>query len=159
MKLILPLLLVLVGLQGCPVQAPPGAVEPPPVETGLAVPEPVETSVVPDAVTAETAGATAEIPEGLAEAAAAPAEEAASVVVKSAAQMACEKKRGEWRGNGKGGSLCYYRTRDGGKTCQKSTDCEGYCLARSRSCAPVRPLLGCVAVLTQNGVPAEICLE
>jgi hypothetical protein len=158
-KLLLPLLLVLAGLQGCPAQAPPEAAEPPPAEAGLALPEPVETTVVPDAVTVETAGAVAEIPEGLAEAAAAQVEEPAPVVVKSAEQIACEKKKGEWRGNGKGGFLCTYRTRDSGKSCRKSADCEGYCLARSRTCAPVRPLLGCVAVLTQNGVPAEICLE
>jgi len=79
-------------------------------------------------------------------------------VDKSPAQIACEKSKGTWAGHD-GSFFCSHLTRDGGKSCRKASDCEGYCLARSRTCAPVRPLLGCVPVLTANGTQAEICLD
>jgi len=75
-------------------------------------------------------------------------------------QAACEKSGGRW---GKGGMagffVCYRDTRDAGKSCKAATDCEGLCLARSRSCAPVTPLFGCQDILDRNGRPETICID
>ena len=46
---------------------------------------------------------------------------------------------------------CITPTRDAGKSCRKAGDCEGLCLARSRTCAPIEPLFGCNAVLQEDG--------
>jgi hypothetical protein len=98
----------------------------------------------------------------LALAACTPEEEpaAADVAPASALQAACEKRDGRWgRGGAAGFFLCYEQTRDGGRSCEKGTDCDGVCLARSRTCAPVKPLLGCQEVLTDNGAPATLCVD
>lgn len=77
-----------------------------------------------------------------------------------AQRTACEKSGGRWGSGGHGDfNVCYRKTRDGGEACRAATDCEGLCLARSRSCAPVTPLFGCQDVLTENGQPGTICIE
>ena len=55
--------------------------------------------------------------------------------------------------------LCVKQTRDGGRSCTKATDCQGDCLARSRSCSPLTPLQGCHEILTSEGVRATQCRE
>lgn len=74
-------------------------------------------------------------------------------------QAQCEASGGRWGKGGIGAFLCYRDTRDAGKQCSRESDCEGLCLARSRSCAPVTPLLGCNEVLTEDGRPATICVD
>jgi hypothetical protein len=75
-------------------------------------------------------------------------------------QQACEKAGGRWgRGGAAGFFVCYRTTRDGGKSCRAATDCEGLCLSRSRSCAPVTPLFGCQSILDDNGQPETICID
>jgi len=75
-------------------------------------------------------------------------------------RLACEKQGGHW---GAGASdkffLCYRQTRDANKECSKASDCDGLCLARSRTCAPYTPLYGCQEVLTDNGQQATQCIE
>ncbi len=39
------------------------------------------------------------------------------------------------------------------------SDCQGECLARSRTCAPIRPLFGCNAVLMDNGAEVNLCID
>ena len=51
------------------------------------------------------------------------------------------------------------RTRDGGKSCKRERDCEGLCLARSRTCAPIQPLFGCNDILQDNGVMVTLCID
>ncbi len=80
-------------------------------------------------------------------------------VAKTAEQLACEKKGGKWSSVGKTGKTCVKQTRDAGKQCTKAGDCDGYCLARSRSCAPVTPLFGCNEVLQDNGRQVTVCLD
>lgn len=76
------------------------------------------------------------------------------------ARADCVKKGGRFGQGGTGGSfLCFQTTKDANKSCTKKGDCDGLCLARSRTCAPVKPLFGCNDVLTDNGVPATICIE
>lgn len=79
---------------------------------------------------------------------------------KSAAQVACEVDRGLWSRTGSGEIFaCVQRTRDGGKRCDSKSDCDGECLARSRSCSPLKPLFGCNEVLMDNGAAVTLCLE
>jgi hypothetical protein len=79
---------------------------------------------------------------------------------KSDAQRACERKRGAWSKIGKGElRACVYTTRDGGKSCDQESDCEGQCLARSGSCSPIRPLFGCNEVLQDNRARVTLCIE
>lgn len=73
----------------------------------------------------------------------------------------CEARNGIWGRAGEGGAgfVCFTRTRDTNRTCERSTDCEGLCLARSRTCAPMTPFLGCHEILTESGARATVCTE
>lgn len=87
-------------------------------------------------------------------------EPVATPAPKSEAQLACEDDDGTWARAGDGGGMaCIYNTRDGGKRCDSKDDCDGECLARSRSCSPIKPLFGCNAVLMDNGAEVTLCLE
>jgi hypothetical protein len=89
-----------------------------------------------------------------------PAAEAKPQAPKSEAQIACEKKRGQWLSTGVGQlRTCIFTTRDGGKRCTRESDCEGACLARSGTCSPIRPLLGCNEILQDNGARVTLCVE
>jgi hypothetical protein len=133
---------------GLPTTPAQGAAPPPPPVTAVAEPAPVP-----------AAGGT--VTE-----AAAPEPEVVPEVVpepppKSELQIACERKRGRWVGTGIGGGLmiCQFTTRDGGKSCTRESQCESLCLARSGTCAPVKPLLGCQEILQNDGSRATQCLE
>ena len=103
---------------------------------------------------------TAPAPAPAAEPAPPPPEPVATPAPKTEAQIACEKKRGTWARAGDGGGMsCIYTTRDGGKRCDNKDDCDGECLARSRTCAPIKPLFGCNAVLMDNGAEVTLCLD
>lgn len=134
----------------------PGKPTVPPVGAGAA-PVPVQTAD-PEKPKAETAPpAKPAAAPAQADTLAPPAEPAAP---KSASQLACEAKGGSWAVAG--GSLaraCIFRTRDAGKACRKQSDCEGLCLARSRSCAPVRPLFGCNDILQADGRQVTLCID
>lgn len=81
-------------------------------------------------------------------------------LLKSEAWIACEKRGGVWERAAAGSAaFCQMPTRDGGKQCRRSTDCEGYCLARSGTCAPVTPLLGCQDILNENGRMLTQCIN
>jgi len=75
-------------------------------------------------------------------------------------QVLCEKRGGNWSGVGSGIlRMCVFETRDNGKSCDRESDCEGVCLARSRTCAPVKPLLGCNEILQDDGARVTLCIE
>lgn len=75
-------------------------------------------------------------------------------------KAACEADGGRWGAGAAGGAfVCYTPMRDAGKPCSRGTDCDGLCLARSRTCAPVDPFIGCHETLTNSGLPATVCLE
>ena len=79
---------------------------------------------------------------------------------KSAAQIACEDDRGQWTPTGMGDlHICVFATRDAGKRCTRESQCEGVCLARSGTCSPIRPLLGCHEILQENGARVTQCIE
>ena len=72
----------------------------------------------------------------------------------------CEKRGGRFGTGGlSGGLVCFETPRDANKSCSKSTDCEGECLSRSRTCSPIKPLYGCQDVLTSTGKTTKLCLE
>lgn len=77
------------------------------------------------------------------------------------ARVQCTIDGGRWaKGGADGGFLCLRVPKDGGKTCEKSTDCStNICLARSRTCAPVAPLFGCNDIIGRDGRVATMCLE
>lgn len=81
------------------------------------------------------------------------------VTPKSDAQLACEKKGRIWGNVGNGGFACVSRTKDAGKRCERESQCDGVCLARSGTCSPFKPLYGCNEILQDNGARVTLCLE
>lgn len=75
------------------------------------------------------------------------------------AEAACTAEGGNWASGGSGGFLCITPTRDANQRCTTGRDCDGLCLARSMTCAPVKPLFGCHEVLGDSGVRATLCTD
>lgn len=72
----------------------------------------------------------------------------------------CLAGGGDYIRSGKGKNfICEGLPKDAGKYCAASTDCVGACLARSHSCAPVAPLLGCNEVLDSQGRTVTECID
>jgi hypothetical protein len=123
----------------------------------------------PEAAGSETAAPQAAPPTDATDAEVAEAEpepapkadlEETPVTPKSEMQLACEKKKGKWSRIGKGNfRACVFQTRDGGKRCEKESQCEGLCLARSGTCSPIKPLYGCNEILQDNGARVTLCLD
>ncbi len=81
-------------------------------------------------------------------------------IKKSRDQLQCEKRGGRWTKFGEGDArTCVKTTRDAGKSCKKKEDCQSECLARSMTCAPFDPLLGCNEVLQSDGRTVTLCLD
>lgn len=79
---------------------------------------------------------------------------------KTPEQITCERRGGRWSRIGDTQSrTCVQRTRDAGKQCRRDRDCDGVCLARSGTCAPVTPLFGCNEVMQDDGRRMTQCLE
>ncbi len=75
-------------------------------------------------------------------------------------RAACEKDGGRWgKVPGRDAFVCYRITRDANQPCRSERDCEGLCLARSRTCAPQTPFFGCHEVLSSSGVRQTLCTE
>ena len=111
-------------------------------------------------VAAEPDPAAAEQPEQPEADPEAAAEPAAVALPKPPEQIACERRGGVWSSPGASpGRTCITRTKDAGKQCRRETDCEGYCLARSATCAPAVPLFGCHAILQADGREVTLCLD
>ena len=150
--------------------APPAAGAP--VATDSARPD---TAAAGGPAPAQAAGPTAEAapPEAAPEVAAEPAPQptpepapqpaaapAVPAEVKSEIQRDCEKRGGTWSGVGSGVlRTCVFETKDSGKRCERESQCEGACLARSGTCSPVKPLLGCHEILQDNGARVTLCIE
>ena len=82
------------------------------------------------------------------------------VTPKSEMQLVCEKKGGKWARIGKGDKrACVHQTKDSGKRCERESQCDGVCLARSGTCSPFKPLYGCNEILQDNGARVTLCLD
>lgn len=81
------------------------------------------------------------------------------VPAKSEKQLACEKKKGRWVNTGGKTHTCVFNTKDANKTCTRESQCEGVCLARSGTCSPIKPLLGCNEILQDDGARVTLCIE
>ena len=79
--------------------------------------------------------------------------------IASPEEVVCLRKGGVWGGAGKAGQTCIKPTKDSGKQCTKESDCEGFCLARSGTCAPAIPMFGCNDILQDNGVMVTLCID
>lgn len=81
-------------------------------------------------------------------------------VPSSPEEAKCLKSGGVWATAGKGSAMaCVKPTRDAGKACTKQSQCEGFCLARSGTCAPITPMFGCNDILQDDGRRVTLCLD
>ena len=71
----------------------------------------------------------------------------------------CEADGGTFGRAPNGLNLCFRTPRDSGRSCTQNADCEGVCLARSRTCAPLIPLVGCNDVLIAPGRAITECRQ
>jgi hypothetical protein len=124
-----------------------------PSASETAMSEPASAAAADDATAVETAAT------GGAEGPAEPAEAVPPPPPKSERQIACERKRGSWVDTGGGFMICITPTRDSGKRCTRESQCENVCLARSQTCAPVTPLMGCHEILQDDGSRATQCID
>lgn len=115
-----------------------------------------------DAEAAEPVDAEAQVPDpdAIPEAEAVPEPEVIDPALLTPEAKACERRGGRWSKIGEGNArACIKRTRDGGQRCDADRDCQGQCLARSGTCAPVDPLFGCNEVLQDDGRRMTLCLN
>lgn len=115
-----------------------------------------ETAETPAEVPAESPPVPEPPPEAAPPEAAPSAPEPPAVV---ALRRSCAREGGTLARRGDGLLTCQRQTRDGGRSCTASRQCEGECLARSGTCAPVTPLYGCHEVLLASGSRVTQCLE
>jgi hypothetical protein len=119
-----------------------------------------DTAAPQAAPVAEETGPDADVPDAKKEPAPKPDLEKAPVTPKSEMQLACEKKGSRWFKIGDGEKYaCVRETKDSGKRCEKESQCDGVCLARSGTCSPFKPLYGCNEILQDNGARVTLCLD
>lgn len=86
--------------------------------------------------------------------------EAAVPDILAVERTACERRGGRWAlAVGKTSFTCYRQMSDANQPCAVSSDCDGMCLARSRTCSPIEPFFGCHEVLSSNGTRQTLCIE
>ena len=87
-------------------------------------------------------------------------EEVAPAPPASPEEARCLRTGGTWAAAGQSGAkACVTLTRDGGKACTRQSQCEGFCLARSGTCAPITPMFGCNDILQDDGREVTLCLD
>ena len=77
----------------------------------------------------------------------------------AAARLACTKKKGRLAKTPAGFFVCVTETGQGQKSCSSANDCKGVCLARSGTCAPFTPLIGCNEIITAQGGMSTVCID
>lgn len=71
----------------------------------------------------------------------------------------CERTGGQWAGRPDRGMLCFRTPPDAGKQCSLASDCTAGCLAKSHTCAPITPLIGCQDILDDAGRLVTQCVN
>lgn len=74
-------------------------------------------------------------------------------------KAACERGGGQWAGKPGKGMLCFRTPSDAGKACDRGNQCSAGCLAKSHTCAPITPLLGCQQLLDDYGQTVTQCVN
>ncbi|MEO7381386.1 MAG: hypothetical protein ABIV25_06555 [Paracoccaceae bacterium] len=139
------------GDAGSAATAAPGDAVPAVTVAGPSTPHPkprpgATNSAVPKSDTATTADT--------------PTPDAPPPIPPSPQQVLCEKSNGQWATAGESGAnVCVKHMRDSGKHCSKKNDCSGQCLARSQTCSPIAPMIGCNDVLDSDGRMVTYCLN
>ena len=77
--------------------------------------------------------------------------------VQNTTKAACEAAGGQIV-VGLAGPTCAKPTKDAGKACSDSSQCEGFCLAQTKTCTPTSPYFGCFAVLERGQTPT-LCVD
>lgn len=79
--------------------------------------------------------------------------------VQAQQKLECLEAGGRWgRGGLMGLSHCFPNYSDGGKACNSASDCQGMCMADTRTCAATFSF-GCLSYLNDAGVAEEICID
>ena len=74
-------------------------------------------------------------------------------------QQDCVREGGQWgRGGLSGQEMCFPQYSDAGEACSASSQCEGYCEAKTRQCS-ASIAFGCLTYLDDNGAFAAICID
>jgi hypothetical protein len=145
-----------------PPEPPPQAAPADPLDIaadGMAEPPPAPVSGAPLVIIPQTP--VAPLPAAPAAAPAAPAAAPAAGDNPLLAQQraACAREGGRLQSLASGLVSCIRQTGDAGRSCTQASDCEGVCLARSGTCAPITPLYGCHEVLLAPGNRVTQCLD
>ncbi len=155
------LLVLVVGCTGLPGGEKPAPPDAPGPEAGYVLDDPAETPE-PEAEPESASKAEPE-PEPEPE----PKTEPEPVTVtpttapdrNAAARAACLARGGVFQKTAAGGLVCVTRTDDAQKACTDPDQCQGECLARSRTCAPMTPLIGCHDIIMASGGRATVCID
>ncbi|EKX56222.1 hypothetical protein D516_2995 [Rhodobacter sp. AKP1] len=148
------LLLALLALGACRLGADEGG--PPALDPQPLAAPPVEMTTLTDP--APAAGPAAAVAPSPNPGSAPKTTAEAPPVVVSPSQRACEKAGGSYVAV-KALFTCVKTPPDAGKRCARESDCSGRCLARSQTCAPLDPLLGCNDILDDEGRRITLCLD
>lgn len=146
------------ALSAPPPQPPrPAVTAPPPAPAALPPVEVIPADPAPDPLAAAPAAPSGG-PVLVIPATPAPAAAAESPLL-AQQRAACDREGGRMQTLASGVVACIRQTSDSGRACTASSDCEGACLARSGTCAPITPLYGCHEVLTAPGARTTQCLD
>ena len=75
-------------------------------------------------------------------------------------RLQCAKDGGRWGpAPGRQTFTCFMNLTDANAPCTRETDCQGLCLARSRTCSPIKPFFGCHEVLSPTGLRQTRCIQ
>jgi hypothetical protein len=121
---------------------------------------PLAAAVIETTSLDEPAAQPAPAPDEAAPAAPEATAEVAPTLSASPEEARCFRTGGTWAAVGQSGAkACVTLTRDAGKACTRQSQCEGYCLARSGTCAPITPMFGCNDILQDDGREVTLCLD
>lgn len=74
-------------------------------------------------------------------------------------KASCQRSGGEFAGTQGKAMLCFHTPPDAGRQCDRATQCTAGCLAKSHTCAPITPLIGCQDLLDDQGRTVTQCVN
>ena len=74
-------------------------------------------------------------------------------------RVSCQRSGGAFTGTQGKAMLCFHTPPDAGRQCDRASQCTAGCLAKSHTCAPVTPLIGCQDVLDDEGRTVTQCVN